>query len=111
MPVAIAPTGLTGMQWANGEMLGAIAAEKFGIPSRCRALIFPLRHLLSNPTSLFRQRSQMPVQRLTSATPIISIHFLTENLRELTKLASCQANVHADANVRLQLRFGTRERR
>ncbi len=32
MPVAIAPTGLTGMQWANGEMLGAIAAEKFGIP-------------------------------------------------------------------------------
>jgi L-lactate dehydrogenase (cytochrome) len=32
MPVAIAPTGLTGMQWANGEMLGAQAAEKFGIP-------------------------------------------------------------------------------
>lgn len=32
MPVAIAPTGLTGMQWANGEMLGAMAAEKFGIP-------------------------------------------------------------------------------
>ena len=32
MPVAIAPTGLTGMQWANGEMLGAVAAEKFGIP-------------------------------------------------------------------------------
>ena len=32
MPVAIAPTGLTGMQWANGEMLGAIAAEKFGVP-------------------------------------------------------------------------------
>jgi L-lactate dehydrogenase (cytochrome) len=32
MPVAIAPTGLTGMQWANGEMLAAQAAEKFGIP-------------------------------------------------------------------------------
>lgn len=32
MPVAIAPTGLTGMQWANGEMLGAMAAEKFGVP-------------------------------------------------------------------------------
>lgn len=32
MPVAIAPTGLTGMQWANGEMLGAVAAEKFGVP-------------------------------------------------------------------------------
>ena len=32
MPVAIAPTGLTGMQHANGEMLGALAAKKFGIP-------------------------------------------------------------------------------
>lgn len=32
MPVAIAPTGLTGMQWANGEMLAAKAAEDFGIP-------------------------------------------------------------------------------
>ena len=32
MPVAIAPTGLTGMQHADGEILGALAAEKFGIP-------------------------------------------------------------------------------
>jgi L-lactate dehydrogenase (cytochrome) len=32
MPVAIAPTGLTGMQHADGEMLGAIAAKKFGVP-------------------------------------------------------------------------------
>ncbi|TAG84887.1 MAG: L-lactate dehydrogenase, partial [Burkholderiales bacterium] len=32
MPVAIAPTGLTGMQHADGEMLGARAAKKFGIP-------------------------------------------------------------------------------
>jgi L-lactate dehydrogenase (cytochrome) len=32
MPVAIAPTGLTGMQHADGEILGAQAAEKFGIP-------------------------------------------------------------------------------
>lgn len=32
MPIAIAPTGLAGMQWANGEMLGAIATEKFGVP-------------------------------------------------------------------------------
>ncbi len=32
MPVAIAPTGLTGMQHANGEMLGALAAKQFGIP-------------------------------------------------------------------------------
>ncbi|MEL4178695.1 alpha-hydroxy acid oxidase [Roseateles sp. PN1] len=32
MPVAIAPTGLTGMQHADGEMLAAMAAKKFGIP-------------------------------------------------------------------------------
>jgi len=32
MPVAISPTGLTGMQWADGEILGAQAAEQFGIP-------------------------------------------------------------------------------
>ena len=32
MPVAIAPTGLTGMQHADGEILGALAAKEFGIP-------------------------------------------------------------------------------
>jgi L-lactate dehydrogenase (cytochrome) len=32
MPVAIAPVGLTGMQHADGEILAAQAAEKFGIP-------------------------------------------------------------------------------
>jgi L-lactate dehydrogenase (cytochrome) len=32
MPLAIAPTGLTGLNWANGEILGALAAEKAGIP-------------------------------------------------------------------------------
>jgi L-lactate dehydrogenase (cytochrome) len=32
MPVAIAPVGLTGMQHADGEILAARAAEKFGIP-------------------------------------------------------------------------------
>ncbi|MCI1192456.1 alpha-hydroxy-acid oxidizing protein [Calidifontimicrobium sp. SYSU G02091] len=31
MPVALAPTGLTGMQHADGEILAARAAEKFGI--------------------------------------------------------------------------------
>ena len=31
MPVAIAPTGLTGMQHADGEILAAQAAEKFGV--------------------------------------------------------------------------------
>ncbi len=32
MPVAIAPTGMTGMQHADGEILGARAAKAFGIP-------------------------------------------------------------------------------
>ncbi len=32
MPVALAPTGLTGMQYADGEILAARAAQKFGIP-------------------------------------------------------------------------------
>ncbi|MBL0944215.1 MAG: alpha-hydroxy-acid oxidizing protein [Hydrogenophaga sp.] len=32
MPLAIAPTGLTGMQHADGEILAARAARKFGIP-------------------------------------------------------------------------------
>jgi L-lactate dehydrogenase (cytochrome) len=32
MPVAIAPTGLTGLMHGRGEILGALAAEQFGIP-------------------------------------------------------------------------------
>ena len=32
MPVGLAPTGLTGMQHADGEILAARAAERFGVP-------------------------------------------------------------------------------
>ena len=32
MPVAIAPTGFTGMMWADGEIHAARAAEQFGVP-------------------------------------------------------------------------------
>src|SRR5437867_5250386 len=32
MPVALAPTGMTGMQHADGEILAARAAEAFGVP-------------------------------------------------------------------------------
>ncbi|SET73815.1 alpha-hydroxy acid oxidase [Paracoccus homiensis] len=32
MPVGLAPVGLTGMQHADGEILAARAAEKFGVP-------------------------------------------------------------------------------
>src|SRR5688572_27790417 len=32
MPLAIAPTGLTGLNWPNGEMLAARAAQAAGVP-------------------------------------------------------------------------------
>src|SRR5574339_59441 len=32
MPVALAPVGLTGLNWADGEILAARAAHKFGVP-------------------------------------------------------------------------------
>lgn len=32
MPVALAPVGFTGMQWVNGEIHAARAAEDFGVP-------------------------------------------------------------------------------
>lgn len=32
MPLAISPTGFTGMMYADGEILAARAAEKFGVP-------------------------------------------------------------------------------
>ncbi|HEY5899444.1 MAG TPA: alpha-hydroxy acid oxidase [Burkholderiales bacterium] len=32
MPVALAPVGLTGLNWANGEVLAARAAQRFGVP-------------------------------------------------------------------------------
>jgi L-lactate dehydrogenase (cytochrome) len=31
-PLVLAPVGLTGLNWANGEMLAARAAERFGVP-------------------------------------------------------------------------------
>lgn len=32
MPVVLAPVGLTGLNWADGEILAARAAERFGVP-------------------------------------------------------------------------------
>ena len=32
VPLALAPVGLTGLNWADGEMLAARAAERFGVP-------------------------------------------------------------------------------
>jgi len=32
MPVALAPVGLTGLNWADGEILACRAAQRFGVP-------------------------------------------------------------------------------
>src|SRR3954464_1605634 len=54
MPVAIAPTGLTGMQHADGEILAAKAAEKFGVPFTLSTMsICSLEDVAQNTTKPF----------------------------------------------------------
>ena len=52
MPVAIAPTGFTGMMWADGEIHAARAAEKFGVPFSLSTMSIVLlkmwRHILEH---------------------------------------------------------------
>jgi L-lactate dehydrogenase (cytochrome) len=54
MPVALAPTGLTGMQHADGEILAARAAEKFGVPFTLSTMsICSIEDIASNTTRPF----------------------------------------------------------
>ena len=54
MPVAIAPVGLTGMQHADGEILAARAAEKFGIPFTLSTMsICSMEDIAANTTAPF----------------------------------------------------------
>ena len=54
MPVAIAPTGMTGMQHADGEILAARAAEKFGIPFTLSTMsICSIEDIASNTSAPF----------------------------------------------------------
>jgi L-lactate dehydrogenase (cytochrome) len=54
MPVAIAPVGLTGMQHADGEILAARAAEKFGIPFTLSTMsICSIEDVAENTTAPF----------------------------------------------------------
>ncbi|MET0964634.1 MAG: alpha-hydroxy acid oxidase, partial [Noviherbaspirillum sp.] len=54
MPVAIAPTGLTGMQHADGEILAARAAEKFGVPFTLSTMsICSIEDIATNTTRPF----------------------------------------------------------
>src|ERR1700759_4078547 len=50
MPVALAPTGLTGMQHADGEILAARAAEAFGVPFTLSTMsICSIEDMAANP--------------------------------------------------------------
>ena len=54
MPVALAPTGLTGMQHADGEILAARAAEKAGVPFTLSTMsICSIEDVAENTTSPF----------------------------------------------------------
>jgi L-lactate dehydrogenase (cytochrome) len=54
MPVALAPTGLTGMQHADGEILAARAAEKFGVPFALSTMsICSIEDVAANTTKPF----------------------------------------------------------
>ena len=54
MPVAIAPTGFTGMMWADGEIHAARAAEKFGVPFSLSTMsICSIEDVAENPSAPF----------------------------------------------------------
>src|SRR3954452_11207039 len=54
MPVALAPTGLTGMQHADGEILAARAAERFGVPFTLSTMsICSIEDVAANTTAPF----------------------------------------------------------
>ncbi|HEX7953899.1 MAG TPA: alpha-hydroxy acid oxidase [Burkholderiales bacterium] len=54
MPVAIAPTGFTGMQRADGEILAARAAEAFGVPFCLSTMsICSMEDVAANSTASF----------------------------------------------------------
>jgi L-lactate dehydrogenase (cytochrome) len=54
MPVALAPVGLTGMQHADGEILAARAAQKFGVPFTLSTMsICSIEEVAKNTTKPF----------------------------------------------------------
>jgi L-lactate dehydrogenase (cytochrome) len=54
MPVALAPVGMTGMQHADGEILAARAAEKFGVPFTLSTMsICSIEDVAANTTAPF----------------------------------------------------------
>ena len=83
MPLAIAPTGFTGMVCADGEILAARAAEKFGIPFTLSTMsICSIEDVACNTNSPFW--FQLYVMR--------DREFM-ENLIQRAKMAKCSALV------------------
>jgi L-lactate dehydrogenase (cytochrome) len=81
MPVAIAPTGLTGMQHADGEILAARAAERFGVP-------FTLSH---HEHLLDRGRRAHTTQPFWFQLYVMRDRDFIERLIDRAKAASCSA--------------------
>jgi L-lactate dehydrogenase (cytochrome) len=81
MPVALAPTGLTGMQHADGEILAAQAAESFGVPFTLSTMsICSIEDVAENTTKPFW--FQLYVMRDRK---------FIRNLVERAKAANCSA--------------------
>ena len=83
MPVALAPTGLTGMQHADGEILAAQAAEKFGVPFTLSTMsICSIEDVAANTTKPFWFQLYVMKDR-----------GFIERLIERAKVAQCSALV------------------
>jgi L-lactate dehydrogenase (cytochrome) len=83
MPVALSPTGLTGMQHADGEMLAAKAAEGFGVPFTLSTMsICSIEDVASVTTKPFWFQLYVMKDRA-----------FIENLIERAKAAGCSALV------------------
>jgi L-lactate dehydrogenase (cytochrome) len=83
MPVALAPTGLTGMQHADGEMLAAQVAEAFGVPFTLSTMsICSIEDVASVTTRPFWFQLYVMQDRV-----------FVENLIDRAKTAKCSALV------------------
>lgn len=83
MPVALAPTGLTGMQHADGEILAARAAEAFGVPFTLSTMsICSIEDVAANTTKPFWFQLYVMKDRA-----------FIERLIERARAASCSALV------------------
>ena len=81
MPTALAPTGLTGMQHANGEILAAQAAAEFGVPFTLSTMsICPIEDVAAHSPAPFW--FQLYVMR---------DHDFSKRLIERAKTAGCSA--------------------